>query len=156
MDWNETRDKFAVAALTGLMTSFPGWTPKERAEAAYRQASEMLLEKHEVESRASAAVDAILNRKRDYLYDKIYEVVSPPYCMYEQTASDPSEWGCDVVYVEAKSNREAKVKAVQKFRRLYPQGYISDGEHPFKGLKVREIFDGSLEDMEYFIKLVKE
>jgi len=55
--------------------------------------------------------------------------------------SGPIEYGCEVLYVRARSRQRAKVLALRAWRRRRPQswrryGWIDDGCNPFSGMKV--------------------
>lgn len=81
-------------------------------------------------------------------------VTSPEYMMYRGSDSEPPEYGCSYVEVEAETRQKAKVLAVRRWR--YPNkdsqeddgiidwagdlGYCDNGnENPFKGLQVRKV-----------------
>lgn len=69
----------------------------------------------------------------------------------------PTEYGCDVVYVEASNKREARVKAI-KMPGL--AGHVdiqrSDGCSPFTGLRVEEVTEEEFREEEERERLVEE
>ena len=78
---------------------------------------------------------------------KKYYVVTPPYTTYfgnAATAIDPPEYGCDVVEVEARTKREAKILGVRELRRIHSkwmEDQVSNGANPFTGLKAHDAED---------------
>jgi len=68
-------------------------------------------------------------------------VITPQYTTYYNAESlEPPEVGCDVVSVEARTKREAKILGVKKLRKVgnWISDSYSDGENPYKGIKVEE------------------
>ena len=88
-----------------------------------------------------------------------YMVVTPPYGTLIPILDDgtgPTEYGSDVLYVEARTVKEAKVLAVREWRQMQRRGqwrearwvadqYINNA-CPFTGLKV---FNMDLDDAEF-------
>lgn len=68
---------------------------------------------------------------------KRYYVVTPAYVSGGSPSSYyPPEDGCDVIEIEAKTKRDAKIRALP-FLRQIGRGWLSQAEgNPFKGLKV--------------------
>jgi len=86
----------------------------------------------------------------------VYEVLSPSYSLYEYSygmAGDPPEDTCDYMVVEAKSKRDAIIKAVREFLGRggsWANTNVDDGSPPWKGYKAERVPD------EYAAELLAE
>lgn len=73
---------------------------------------------------------------------KLFHVFSPNYETHHATYVDPPEYGCDVVEVEAASERDALLLGVQEMRRKR-MGWVddnrSDGKPPWAGIRVEQV-----------------
>ena len=73
-------------------------------------------------------------------------IASPEYQVYHASEVDPPEYGRAVLYVRARTQRRAKVLAVQTWRRSLGNytvrrkrfdgglDWLTDGGHPFRGV----------------------
>jgi hypothetical protein len=74
---------------------------------------------------------------------KRWLVCSPKYGTMVPVLDDgsgPTEYGCDVVEIEAVNKRDALILGLKLMRKEYPDGWHNQdlSENPFKGMRVEE------------------
>jgi hypothetical protein len=83
----------------------------------------------------------------------LYEVITGQYASYDggPLALDPAEYTVDVIYVEAYTRREAKIRAVKYWHKSGTRrGEVPD-ENPFSGLKATPL-DYKISDNEEIVR----